>query len=1551
MENGRENSSDLPAKSNESGAKKTRKGAKHSGKKSKPQAASLSHSKKTQGLGESPSHDGVPGQAEEATTESAVPQSPDTGATGDAPLKRQERFKSRSRSSSRSRFSGFFKRKKRSKSETDLGQMMKDKTENVQESPSCTDISQDKLKTNLKRVSPYHSFDSRVQPRDRLMNMTVRDAVKEQRLKRVHSAGRSPQRQKGNGESISNFEPVRVAPLEAAIPRQEKPPGSSSTLPRLSKASILSSDPERSAFYKYSSNPELKKPLQVLGGNVKPTDTFLASPADPGAYDSREDVGERDFEVEDFITGYASKLDQTFQGDAQNDGEDTKTLVNVSISSQDEDVVDSSKPVTIPVKNMDEQRKASLTKFLELRQHLPPSLTRYSSINESNASKDPLQGHSSKLHSSRIDPAGNVSGTSPTLPPLSSTVHSNTEPVNKLSSSVVTATAPSLSLNGANVEIPETSSTVSAIRPTSILLEDSAVDCSSLSSSPQINSMTSSFRSSDQGYAESDDDSSEENSAFSTPPEEAEYAHSNQLTATVLQKLLSPIKEKQNTQLNVRDSGFRGVERKIEDSKGDVAKGNSEVQTGQRYIPHGVRRSKSDVSARHKPYRRFFRNTSSPPVKPKLTSSELSSPGNTPTASLSGDFFSAVSASTLTGTESIGGLHEKHQETVKPELTFIPAMSPAAQLKYRRSFTPNRALRTASDMPSPADKAILIIPQELSTGSTAVSPASKVASSPSNLRKGILKSVSKDGSTLPFSNAEVDQKTVEPAKTIKGPDTKDIIQKKDIAIKELPDSYPDIEIVLGSYLDNKPFAVDTNTSKNVSSPTKDASPSLKGLPNDSILAIKATSPSIKRHEIVPPSPRVLTTVEEKEPVKALPLIPLFHGLEVGRHREPTSSNYSLAEYIQEQSLASRVTRKQGDPEPTKEVNHIKEVKGWRKSFKRKSKKERKDNKKEKKEEPRTNTAEAVNYTLRTADPSKYMIMIDKQIQTSTWLINSLTSKKTPKLKKRSQSMKKSKRRDSVVSDTFVPTDPPKYKEAYQRSSLGDLRKPVEAASLGIVRFAPGGATAPDRTNGILRPQPVVAGSSFASESIKPEPAQAHGSPKTKKLSLTAVILLKNRLARFREKKRKGKGAETLPSMEVVTSDFPSDTLVNMENEINLSKLEISKETDIIDDIFEPEFSLDYTKKHIRFEPLPNEPMQSEEPLPPLLPSSSRRLRQRRESTMRERKRKCIQYCKKFIAFLFSHIGLCSLVVAYTILGGFIFQSLEQKADGDVRETVTKTREKLVEQIVSLAAAFQRTEEGMDNLTAEVNKTIQEYQKFVQVQTKEKGWDGVEGTQEEGPWTFASALLYAITVTTTIGYGHVAPKTVEGRIVTIAYAVVGIPLTLLCLTNIGDVMATGFRLLYGKICCGVCCTIFKPRRRRLHVDIEKGLGHPLVTTEDEQPDKPKEVIHVPTSLCLLLIAAYICSGAMLFSSWEQWDYLSAAYFCFITLSTIGFGDIVPGMDNNAWAQEEKLVLCALYLVLGLSLIAMCFNLVQEDVKVKCRWLGMKLGLVEKPEAPI
>ena len=130
-------------------------------------------------------------------------------------------------------------------------------------------------------------------------------------------------------------------------------------------------------------------------------------------------------------------------------------------------------------------------------------------------------------------------------------------------------------------------------------------------------------------------------------------------------------------------------------------------------------------------------------------------------------------------------------------------------------------------------------------------------------------------------------------------------------------------------------------------------------------------------------------------------------------------------------------------------------------------------------------------------------------------------------------------------------------------------------------------------------------------------------------------------------------------------------------------------------------------------------------------------------------------------------------------------------------------------------------------------------------------------------------------------------------------------------------------------------------------------------------KPKTIsledVTVPFTLCLLVMAAYILGGALLFSQWEGWGYLDGSYFCFITLSTIGFGDMVPGdgieeiSDGNENLEpspfNKKFVLCSLYILLGMALIAMCFNLMQEKVVKGVRSIGRRLKSKTQPKVQV
>ena len=120
------------------------------------------------------------------------------------------------------------------------------------------------------------------------------------------------------------------------------------------------------------------------------------------------------------------------------------------------------------------------------------------------------------------------------------------------------------------------------------------------------------------------------------------------------------------------------------------------------------------------------------------------------------------------------------------------------------------------------------------------------------------------------------------------------------------------------------------------------------------------------------------------------------------------------------------------------------------------------------------------------------------------------------------------------------------------------------------------------------------------------------------------------------------------------------------------------------------------------------------------------------------------------------------------------------------------------------------------------------------------------------------------------------------------------------------------------------------------------------SDDEDDDLDEKKITVPLTVTMIVIAGYILGGAMLFGLWETWDELQSAYFCFITLSTIGFGDVVPGTDFDNPQQTAQLILGAVYVLFGMAILSMCFSLMQDEIIAKCKWVGQKLGLVDKDE---
>jgi len=192
------------------------------------------------------------------------------------------------------------------------------------------------------------------------------------------------------------------------------------------------------------------------------------------------------------------------------------------------------------------------------------------------------------------------------------------------------------------------------------------------------------------------------------------------------------------------------------------------------------------------------------------------------------------------------------------------------------------------------------------------------------------------------------------------------------------------------------------------------------------------------------------------------------------------------------------------------------------------------------------------------------------------------------------------------------------------------------------------------------------------------------------------------------------------------------------------------------------------------------------------------------------------------------------------------------------------------------------------------------------------------------------------------------------------------------------MANVFRYAYVNVCCCACdcCRrrVARPRPTRPpssaghasdteawkdRYNREKAAGESTTSSDDvhfvddieddDDDDEDEQKISVPLTVTIGMLAGFIFMGALLFGVLEDWDWLTSAYCCFVTISTIGFGDVVPGSSNfDTTVGQLKMIVAAVYMVFGMALLSMAFNLIQEEMVGKFKWLGTKLGIIKKDD---
>ncbi|VDK54318.1 unnamed protein product [Cylicostephanus goldi] len=228
---------------------------------------------------------------------------------------------------------------------------------------------------------------------------------------------------------------------------------------------------------------------------------------------------------------------------------------------------------------------------------------------------------------------------------------------------------------------------------------------------------------------------------------------------------------------------------------------------------------------------------------------------------------------------------------------------------------------------------------------------------------------------------------------------------------------------------------------------------------------------------------------------------------------------------------------------------------------------------------------------------------------------------------------------------------------------------------------------------------------------------------------------------------------------------------------------------------------------------------------------------------------------------------------YLLLGAAVFDVLESETERYVREEIAFVQEKL---------------------QAKYNFSVRDMQLFESVAVKSIPHKA--GFQ----WQFTGAFYFAIVVITTVGYGHSAPETTAGRFFCMVFALAGIPLGLIMFQSIGERVNTFIAFCLHQL-------QFNLQKRGYTWMREVATKHLLLVS-----------LSIGTSIIII--------GTVVFHREERWTLFDAYYYCFITLSTIGFGDLVPLQQGSALQLRPfYVVFTLLFVVLGLAVFSACVNL--------------------------
>ncbi|XP_054729479.1 potassium channel subfamily K member 1-like isoform X1 [Anastrepha obliqua] len=255
--------------------------------------------------------------------------------------------------------------------------------------------------------------------------------------------------------------------------------------------------------------------------------------------------------------------------------------------------------------------------------------------------------------------------------------------------------------------------------------------------------------------------------------------------------------------------------------------------------------------------------------------------------------------------------------------------------------------------------------------------------------------------------------------------------------------------------------------------------------------------------------------------------------------------------------------------------------------------------------------------------------------------------------------------------------------------------------------------------------------------------------------------------------------------------------------------------------------------------------------------------------------------KKWGCVLKQNVRLLCFALFYCVylaIGSVCFQIVETPVEEELRKAVRLLRANFLQKYPQIS-----------------DEDLEEFLNAV-ITANDRGISPLRNATNEMNWSFGQAFFFSSTVITTIGYGHVTPLSQTGKIFCIIYAAIGIPLTLVLLSAMVERLLVPASWLLGTL--------------------NSKLGHLY------QPFNIR-LLHLSIVAIIVIIVFFAIPTAIFAYIEPTWGVLDAFYYCFISLTTIGLGDYIPGDGVTIDNRSMYKIFISSYLICGL--IAMMFVL--------------------------